>query len=81
MALVMSTHTPLTFQAAIDRFPTVSAFAVAMGVPYQRAYKWYLRDSVPPAYWPQLIAALAVKDCPITVDDIFAMQAAPRVAA
>jgi hypothetical protein len=27
-----------------------------MGIPYQRASKWYQRDRIPASYWPEVIA-------------------------
>jgi hypothetical protein len=45
-----------TFQDLIAQWDTVAAFAVDVGVPYQRARKWRDRNNIPPEYWPRLVA-------------------------
>lgn len=35
---------------------SLEALSKDFGVPYERVVRWYYRNSVPPKYWPGLIA-------------------------
>jgi hypothetical protein len=45
---------PFSFRHVIRSWPSIADFARSMEVPYATAYRWWLRDSIPPAYWNKL---------------------------
>ena len=46
-----------THREVIGRWPSRAQFASEVGVEYQTAKQWYLRDSIPGGYWLAVVDA------------------------
>lgn len=58
-----------------SKWPTFAAFARDVGVEWGTAQQWRLRGSIPPKYWPAIVAAAddnKIKG--VTVEALLAMR-------
>lgn len=46
----------MTHSEIIDKWPSIGAFAADLDVPYGTAKAMRRRQSIPPAYWPTVVA-------------------------
>ena len=65
----------------IDLWPKLSDFALDIGVAYGTAKAMRRRRSIPPEYWPRVVAASAGRNIPgITTDRLLVARSSRRVA-
>lgn len=74
----MPTTHKRTFRTLIERWQSPAHFAKAMEVNYQRAWRWYARDSVPSPYWSKFIDAAHDIGIRISPTDLIEISKAKR---
>ncbi len=63
----------------IDAWPSLVNFAVEHGVKYDTAKAWRRRDSIPPQYWPAIVAAARRRNLHnVTLELLSSIKAAHR---
>lgn len=55
---------PVCISDLISRWPTIAAFAAAVGCGYEAARKMRDRESIAPEHWQRVIAAAAAHQVP-----------------
>ena len=65
----------MSFTSLIEEWPSVAAFARAMGVPYQRARRWRQRNYMPVWYWQRFLVVADRAGRPRTLDDLWTCAA------
>tara|TARA_R110002020_G_scaffold467027_4_gene690182 strand:+ start:3033 stop:3254 length:222 start_codon:yes stop_codon:yes gene_type:complete len=72
----------MTHADIINLWPSLSAFAEDLGVPYVTAKAMRRRMSIPASYWVRMIEAAAARDIAgVTLADLAHAAAQPREAA
>jgi len=63
----------------IDLWPDRAAFAREVGVKYQTARQWYIRNSIPPEHWCEICHAAKKREFEqITTDLLATIKASER---
>jgi hypothetical protein len=65
----------MSFREIIKLWPSIASFSREMNVPYQRAFRWYHRNSIPARYWRQLIDVLEQHQVRMTFDELIKVAA------
>lgn len=71
----------LSFTDVLALWPSLSALAGDIGVPYGVAKQWRMRNSIPPEHWQALIAAAKERRIAGVTADALTAIAARRKAA
>ncbi|MEM8615334.1 MAG: hypothetical protein AAGF20_00210 [Pseudomonadota bacterium] len=64
-----------TFKDLISKWESVAQLAKDLGYPYERVSQWGKRDSIPPEYWPDIIAAAPKRGLTIDINALLKMRA------
>jgi hypothetical protein len=69
-----------SFSDVIAAFGGVVPFRDALGLPDVNARQMKQRDSIPPGYWPRVVAEAAARDIPAVTLELLAQFAEAKLA-
>jgi hypothetical protein len=72
--MFLSTYKVNFMRSVISKFESVADFARKLDVPYQRASKWYQRDSIPSRYWIKVVALCGTENIHVTYKELASHQ-------